>query len=121
MILPVVLSLTGCTAAQVASNANQEANRLWAGWVAYDAEQWIVRREMRRICLEKVIHPGIEQLVEQDRFAEAVRIMAANYPPVTFADVFDDDSRGGLLDALDDMPACEWPEDITLSPLASVP
>lgn len=109
--------LGGCTPAQLYANANQEANRLWAGWVAYDAEQWAVRQELRRLCREQVIEPALARLADAGRYKDATELMAANYPPVTYFDalkVLDDAKRQEILTPLSKMPACTWPKGLVI-------
>lgn len=112
----VALLLQACSPAQLASNANQEGNRLWAGLIAYDGEQWMVRQEARRQCLERAINPGIDRLLAEGRFVDATKVWQENYPPVTFFDVFDDAKREGILKTMSKMPACSWPKDVKFDP-----
>lgn len=117
--LAALLLLGGCDPARLYANASDEGNRLWAGWVGYDAEQWVVRQTARRQCLERAINPGIDRLLAEGRIVDATKVWQANYPGVTYFNVLDDAARGRLLEALSKMPACRWPKDVVLDPPAA--
>lgn len=121
LVLAAALLAAGCTLPQLGSNANQEANRLWGNWTGYDGEQMVVRQQARRDCLERAINPGINRLLAEGRIVDATKVWQANYPPVTYFNVFDEAQREGILKTLSKMPACTWPKDVQLGKPSAAP
>lgn len=112
--IPIVLALltAGCTPAQIFGKASQEFDTLWAGYTMYRAEQWDVRRDLRKRCYEDIIKPAVDSLIAQGKYADATKVMKANYPELVLLDILNEAQRESITTALSEMPACHWPEDI---------